>query len=309
MIDNNICIVLGILVVIFLIYNLNKSSLTSQDNNIRLTDSAFAYNTNTNTNTNTNETFNQESKINKTEHFEPNNYNSYSERQENVNIEHFESDNFNMYNNSIEQNQENSELESNNNLIEQKQENFVADNYNNKINMQHKKKALSPVSTAKIMSTNPDIAIPNKEINIPTNLNLQYDYNLKGNINNNINPDITNTHQAADFGESYNLGVYVTDHQFKKYMVQAPPEKPKIISDDLLPKQNEDWFETPLIGTKVDDANLLADAIFKVGVDTVGQTRKNPAYDIRGTIANPKFAVSPWNNSSWEPDNNLKSLC
>ena len=49
---------------------------------------------------------------------------------------------------------------------------------------------------------------------------------------------------------------------------------------EILPKKNESWFETPSVGTKIDDANLLADALFKVGVDTVGSTRKNPSYDI-----------------------------
>ncbi len=29
----------------------------------------------------------------------------------------------------------------------------------------------------------------------------------------------------------------------------------------------------------------------------------------RGTIANPKFSVSPWNNSTYEPDYNIKPLC
>ena len=28
-----------------------------------------------------------------------------------------------------------------------------------------------------------------------------------------------------------------------------------------------------------------------------------------GTIPNPKFIVSPWNNSTYEPDFNLKPLC
>ena len=46
-----------------------------------------------------------------------------------------------------------------------------------------------------------------------------------------------------------------------------------------------------------------------IGVNTVGQSLKNASYDIRGTIANPKFAVSPWNNSTYEPDTNIKPLC
>ena len=83
----------------------------------------------------------------------------------------------------------------------------------------------------------------------------------------------------------------------------------KLNSDDLLPiKSDQNWFENPDVGIKIEDANLLSDAVQKVGVDTVGQTRKNPSYDIRGTVPCPKFQISPWNNSTTEPDYNLKSL-
>ena len=39
------------------------------------------------------------------------------------------------------------------------------------------------------------------------------------------------------------------------------------------------------------------------------QSLKNPTYDFRGTIANPKYNVSPWMNSTYEPDYNVKPLC
>ena len=124
-----------------------------------------------------------------------------------------------------------------------------------------------------------------------------------------FNPYTPSAEFTAQAGQGFNLGVDTKDPNLERYFSQAPPPKTAIISDDLLPKKNENWFETPSVGSKLDDANLLADAIFKVGVDTVGNTKKNPSYDIRGTIANPKFPISPWNNSSYEPDNNLRSLC
>jgi hypothetical protein len=153
---------------------------------------------------------------------------------------------------------------------------------------------------------------PTTPTNTPTaptsNLNIVYDSNLKG-IPSTVNSNSTDVKFAADYGQGFSLGIDNKDPRLSKFISQAPPQKTPIISDDLLPKKNESWFETPSVGTKIDDANLLADAIFKTGIDTVGSTRKNPSYDIRGTIANPKFAISPWNNSSYEPDNNLKSLC
>jgi hypothetical protein len=122
-----------------------------------------------------------------------------------------------------------------------------------------------------------------------------------------INDDIFQPKNIEfDYGDAnnvnYTLGVKDNPMDVKK-------EEGKLTSGDLLPgKSNEKWFENPDVGIKIEDANLLSDAVQKVGVDTVGQTRKNPSYDIRGTVPCPKFQISPWNNSTTEPDYNLKSL-
>jgi hypothetical protein len=145
---------------------------------------------------------------------------------------------------------------------------------------------------------------------IQSQLSDLYNSNLKGAPSPaGFSSNTTSVGYAADYGQGYNLGINSTDPALAKFLSQAPPQKTPLISDDLLPKKSENWFETPSVGTRIDDANLLADAIFKTGVDTIGSTRKNPSYDMRGNIANPKFPVSPWNNSSYEPDNNLRGLC
>jgi hypothetical protein len=140
-------------------------------------------------------------------------------------------------------------------------------------------------------------------------LNAQYNSNLKGSPSPTGFASNSTNIFGADYGQGFTLGINSKDPALARFISQAPPQKTPLISDDLLPKKSENWFETPSVGTKIDDANLLADAIFKTGVDTVGSTRKNPSYDIRGNIPNPKFPVSPWNNSSYEPDNNLRGLC
>jgi hypothetical protein len=115
--------------------------------------------------------------------------------------------------------------------------------------------------------------------------------------------------QGPAMPANFTLGVDINDPKNSKFSAQAPREQAKLTSGDLLPgKPSEKWFDTPEVGVKIEDANLLADALTKVGVDTVGQTRKNPSYDLRGTIPCPKFVVSPWNNSTYEADVNLKSL-
>lgn len=86
----------------------------------------------------------------------------------------------------------------------------------------------------------------------------------------------------------------------------------KYDAKDFLPKEiNSQWFDTDFSQAKynVNDDKLINTERYVVGVNTVGQSLKNASYDIRGTIANPKFTVSPWNNSTMEPDFNLKGLC
>ncbi len=81
---------------------------------------------------------------------------------------------------------------------------------------------------------------------------------------------------------------------------------------DFLPKEiNNQWFDTDFSQAKynINDDKLINTERYVIGINTVGQSLKNASYDIRGTIPNPKFTVSPWNNSTYEPDYNLKSLC
>jgi hypothetical protein len=81
---------------------------------------------------------------------------------------------------------------------------------------------------------------------------------------------------------------------------------------DFLPKEiNNQWFDTDFSQAKfnINDDKLINTERYVIGINTVGQSLKNATYDIRGTVPNPKFTVSPWNNSTYEPDMNLKSLC
>lgn len=86
----------------------------------------------------------------------------------------------------------------------------------------------------------------------------------------------------------------------------------KYDAKDFLPKEiNDKWFDTDFSQAKfnLNDDKLINTDRYVIGVNTVGQSLKNASYDIRGTVANPKFTVSPWNNSTYEADTNIKSLC
>ena len=98
------------------------------------------------------------------------------------------------------------------------------------------------------------------------------------------------------------------DPKFNKVM---PPEsRQTLASKDLLPKQaNNDWFQVPNEKFNLLQAVDLEIPEIKIGIDTVGQSRKNANYDLRAAPPCPKFVVSPWQNSTIEPDYNTKPLC
>uniref|UniRef100_A0A6C0H9F3 Minor capsid protein P11 C-terminal conserved region domain-containing protein n=1 Tax=viral metagenome TaxID=1070528 RepID=A0A6C0H9F3_9ZZZZ len=73
---------------------------------------------------------------------------------------------------------------------------------------------------------------------------------------------------------------------------------------------NKEWFDTDFAQARheLDDGTLINPDRYVIGINTVGQSLKNASYDIRGTVPNPKYSISPWNNSTIEPDYNIKSL-
>jgi hypothetical protein len=81
---------------------------------------------------------------------------------------------------------------------------------------------------------------------------------------------------------------------------------------DFLPKEiNSEWFQTDLsnAANELDQATLIEINKYCSGIDTVGQSLKNPSYDIRGNIPCPKLQISPFLNSSYDVDSNIKSWC
>lgn len=78
--------------------------------------------------------------------------------------------------------------------------------------------------------------------------------------------------------------------------------------DDLLPKDaaNSKWAQANPAGQgDVKDQNFLT-AGFHVGVNTVGQTMRNPNYQIRSEPSNPKMNLSPWNQSTIDYDDSRR---
>ena len=79
--------------------------------------------------------------------------------------------------------------------------------------------------------------------------------------------------------------------------------------DKLLPQEtHSDWFEVMPEPIKVKNRHLI-NVTKPVGINTIGSSLKNASHDLRGNVPCPKFVASPWNQSSIEPDLNIKSFC
>jgi hypothetical protein len=80
-------------------------------------------------------------------------------------------------------------------------------------------------------------------------------------------------------------------------------------SKDLLPSEaNSKWAQTNPAGQgNLSDKNFL-NAGFHVGMNTVGQSLRNSNLQLRSEPPNPQNKVSPWLQSTIDPDMNRKPL-
>lgn len=119
-------------------------------------------------------------------------------------------------------------------------------------------------------------------------------------------PNDNNGSELTGIIEGDKYAAYLSDGGSKKLS-----DKEKFDPSALLPKEkNGEWFDDPHESTNIKSTHLIN--IYRpVGVNTIHTTLKNASHDIRGTPANPKYPVSPWGNSSYEPDTNINNntLC
>jgi hypothetical protein len=72
---------------------------------------------------------------------------------------------------------------------------------------------------------------------------------------------------------------------------------------DLLPQDsNNQWSQlNPVLSNNQQFPDLLQ-AGYHIGLDTIGQTLRNPNYQLRSDPIIPKQEIGPWNQSTIEPD-------
>ena len=85
--------------------------------------------------------------------------------------------------------------------------------------------------------------------------------------------------------------------------------KDQLSPEELLPgNENSKWAQANPKGKgELGDQNFLT-AGYHIGVNTVGQSLRNANLQLRSEPPNPQVKVSPWLQSTIEPDTNRKPL-
>lgn len=85
--------------------------------------------------------------------------------------------------------------------------------------------------------------------------------------------------------------------------------KDQLAPEDLLPSDpNSTWAQVNPAGQGEVGAQNFLTAGYHVGVNTVGQTLRNANQSLRSDPPNPQAKVSPWNQTTIEPDSNRRGL-
>jgi len=120
-----------------------------------------------------------------------------------------------------------------------------------------------------------------------------------------------------------NILSYMLEHKYGKteadFILNPVSTQP---SRKAIPEDTDDWFSTqPQMSNQLSGQNYMSipnvQSMPKYSMSSYGAslgalattgTSKNSTHDIRGDVHNPKTIVSPWMNSTIEPDTNIRSL-
>lgn len=83
----------------------------------------------------------------------------------------------------------------------------------------------------------------------------------------------------------------------------------QLMPEELLPQDNSStWAQVNPQGQGSLKNKSFLQASWATGVNTVGSSLRNSSLDLRSEVPNPQVPVSPWMNSTIEPDTGRKSL-
>lgn len=128
----------------------------------------------------------------------------------------------------------------------------------------------------------------------PINLESQDERTTLDNIDNDGNNNNNNNSETMVLNQSSSLST-----------LPDIPSRQTMNPSELLPNDKEmnAWLATnPSVDNKLDNQNNLIDSKQFIGIQTKGQSNKNPEMSFRASIPIPKKDVSPWMQSTIEPD-------
>lgn len=79
-------------------------------------------------------------------------------------------------------------------------------------------------------------------------------------------------------------------------------------AEELLPGSSSNSYFDTYDNVKVGNSQLI-NVYRPIGTNTVMGTNRNPTWDLRGEMANPKRNVGPWNNSTMQPNIYKTGIC
>lgn len=83
----------------------------------------------------------------------------------------------------------------------------------------------------------------------------------------------------------------------------------QLMPEELLPQDNSStWAQVNPQGQGSLKGKSFLQAGWATGINTVGSSNRNPSLDLRSETPNPQVPVSPWMNSTIEPDTSRRPL-
>ena len=157
------------------------------------------------------------------------------------------------------------------------------------------------------------LVLSNNSVNV-TNATVPSKQNFESFVN--AQPHIMHQQEKfVDASESIedieqNQGVNVQQENVSANLSKMPSEcypKDVLSSADLLPRDsNSQWAQVNPSGQgSLADQNFLTSG-FHIGINTVGQSLRNANRQLRSEPLNPQVKVSPWQQTTIEPDINRR---
>jgi hypothetical protein len=118
-----------------------------------------------------------------------------------------------------------------------------------------------------------------------------------------------NVENFTNQDENNDMDYYSVDKNYEEQRNESNFPKEQLNADDLLPKDNASlWAQSNPEGEgSLKDRNFLQSG-YHIGINTVGQTLRNANQQLRSDPPCPQVKVSPWLQTTIEPDLGRKPM-